>query len=165
MEEARPYTPDQVLRERNVPDVPEDVDFVMEHLNDPNFNLSRPPSFISVVEKQSTKKYDGEDGEVESHFESDRYSTSKASRNSTAIDFDESVLLMYMPLSSFLTTCHSESPYPEVRAAVSSVDDPLMPVNTFRMWFLGVLFVLLTSGLNQVFAMRCMLLSQLAYNI
>jgi len=27
----------------------------------------------------------------------------------------------------------SESPYPEVRAAVASVDDPSMPVNTFRM--------------------------------
>jgi len=61
--------------------------------------------------------------------------------------------------------CHSESPYPEVRAAVSSVDDPLMPVNTFRMWFLGILFVLLTSGLNQVLGLRCMLLSQLGYNI
>ena len=40
-----------------------------------------------------------------------------------------------------------------------------MPVNTFRMWFLGILFVLLTSGLNQVFAMRCMSLSHLACNI
>lgn len=134
MEEARPYSPEQALRARNVPDVPEDVDFVMDHLNDPNFNLSRPPSFISVIDNKSTKKYDGE---AESQIEYDRYSTSRAeSRNSTAIDFDD------------------ESPYPEVRAAVSSVDDPLMPVNTFRMWFLGILFVLLTSGLNQVFAMR-----------
>ena len=165
MEEGRPYASEQVLRQRNVPDVPEDVDFVMEHLNDPNFNLSRPPSFISVVEKRSTKKFD-EDGEAESHFESDRYSTSRAeSRNSTAIDFDESVILIIYDSPFFLTTCHSESPYPEVRAAVSSVDDPLMPVNTFRMWFLGILFVLITSGLNQVFAMRCMLLSQHAYNI
>jgi len=94
MEEARPYSPEQALRARNVPDVPEDVDFVMDHLNDPNFNLSRPPSFISVVEKRSTKKYSGEDGEAESQIESVRYSTSRAeSRNSTAIDFDESVLL------------------------------------------------------------------------
>jgi hypothetical protein len=74
------------LRERNVPDVPEDIDFIMEHLNDPNFDLkSRPPSFTSVVEK----KYRS-DGEAESQIESDRYSTSRAeSRNSTAIDFDE----------------------------------------------------------------------------
>ena len=110
MEEPRPYTsataPDDFrlddLRARNIPDVPEDVDFVMDHLNDPNFSLSRPPSFISVVEKRSSKKY--ENADVESHFESDRYSTSRAeSRNSTAIDFDESVSI-YLPFCfSFLT--------------------------------------------------------------
>ena len=55
-----------------------------------------------------------------------------------------------------LTIYHRESPYPEVRASVSSVDDPFMPVNTFRMWFLGILFALLTSGVNQVLSMRCM---------
>jgi hypothetical protein len=74
------------LRERNVPDVPEDVDFIMEHLNDPNYDLkSRPPSFVSV----DSKGYKT-DGEAESQFDSDRYSTSRAeSRSSTAIDFDE----------------------------------------------------------------------------
>ena len=56
----------------------------------------------------------------------------------------------------FLTNYHSDSPYLKVRAAVSSVDDPLMPVNTFRVWFLGVLSVLLISGLNQMLDFRCM---------
>ena len=57
---------------------------------------------------------------------------------------------------SFLTKYCSELPYLEVQATVSSIDDPLMPVNTFHMWFLGVFFVLLTSGLNKVFSMWCM---------
>ncbi|KAJ7163826.1 OPT oligopeptide transporter, partial [Mycena crocata] len=48
----------------------------------------------------------------------------------------------------------SESPYPEVRMAVSKVDDPYMPVNTFRMWFLGLLFTILLAGINQVFEYR-----------
>jgi hypothetical protein len=85
------YSTEQVnvpstLRQRNVPDVPEDVDFIMEHLNDPNFDLkSRPPSFTSV----DKKKY-RDDAEAESQLGSDRYSTSRAeSRISTAIDFDE----------------------------------------------------------------------------
>ncbi|KAF8168231.1 OPT oligopeptide transporter [Crassisporium funariophilum] len=147
LEEPRPYTSstEQIdlssLRARHVPDVPEDIDFLMEHLNDPNYDLnkSRPPSFASVEKgtKKAKSAYDHSEVDTESHFESDRYSTSRAeSRNSTAIDFDD------------------ESPYPEVRAAVSSVDDPSMPVNTFRMWFLGIIFVLLTSGLNQIFALR-----------
>ncbi|KAJ7179590.1 OPT oligopeptide transporter [Mycena filopes] len=38
--------------------------------------------------------------------------------------------------------------------AVSKVDDPLMPVNTFRMWFLGLFFTVLLSGMNQVFEYR-----------
>lgn len=30
------------------------------------------------------------------------------------------------------------SPFPEVRAVVPETDDPGMPVNTFRAWFLGI---------------------------
>ena len=30
----------------------------------------------------------------------------------------------------------NESPYPEVQASVSSIDDPTMPVNTFRVYVL-----------------------------
>jgi hypothetical protein len=148
MEEEIPNTssPQQVhdLHARSMPGIQKDVDFIMEHLNDPNFDLSRLPSSISVV-GELTKNYAGGNGNLE-------------------VDLDGSVLLYLSPFPSFLTY-HSESPYPEVRAAVSSVDDPLMPVNTFRMWFLGVLLVFLTSGLNQVFGMRCMSLSHLALNI
>ncbi|KAF5377622.1 hypothetical protein D9615_005109 [Tricholomella constricta] len=125
-------------RPRQVPDVPEDVDFIMEHLNDPNLDLKKPRSIRSMSELRSKepKTYEqSEDGL--SRYESDRYSTSRAeSRNSTSIEFDD------------------ESPYPEVRAAVASVDDPLMPVNTFRMWFLGLFFTIAVSGTNQLFSLR-----------
>ncbi|KAL9939609.1 hypothetical protein V8E36_001426 [Tilletia maclaganii] len=49
---------------------------------------------------------------------------------------------------------HEDSIYPEVRAAVSNVDDPDMPVNTFRAWFIGLLFTILLSALNQFFSFR-----------
>ena len=54
-----------------------------------------------------------------------------------------------------LTFCHSESPYAEVRAAVSNTDDPNMPVNTFRMWFIGIIITIIVSAINQFFVMRC----------
>ena len=38
-----------------------------------------------------------------------------------------------------------DSPYPEVRASVSNVDDPEMPAMTFRMWFVG-LILCISSG-------------------
>ena len=38
-----------------------------------------------------------------------------------------------------------DSPYPEVRASVSNIDDPEMPAMTPRMWFIG-LTLTLASG-------------------
>ncbi|KAF7560314.1 hypothetical protein G7046_g3837 [Stylonectria norvegica] len=46
------------------------------------------------------------------------------------------------------------SPFPEVRANVPNTDDPSMPVNTLRMWFLGVLFTIVGTAINQFFSMR-----------
>ena len=31
-----------------------------------------------------------------------------------------------------------DSPFPEVRASVSNIDDPEMPAMTIRMWFIGL---------------------------
>jgi len=31
-----------------------------------------------------------------------------------------------------------DSPFPEVRASVSNIDDPEMPAMTIRMWFVGL---------------------------
>ncbi|GMF66891.1 unnamed protein product [Aspergillus oryzae] len=42
------------------------------------------------------------------------------------------------------------SPYLEVRANVPNTDDPTLPINTFRMWFLGIV----GTGVNQFFSMR-----------
>lgn len=42
----------------------------------------------------------------------------------------------------FDTLQDEDSPYPEVRASVSNIDDPDMPVLTIRMWFVGLLLCL-----------------------
>ena len=47
-----------------------------------------------------------------------------------------------------------ESPYPEVRSAVSNTDDPTMPSSTLRSWVVGLIFVVLISGMNQFFFFR-----------
>jgi OPT family small oligopeptide transporter len=46
------------------------------------------------------------------------------------------------------------SPYPEVRAVVPEVDDPDLPVNTLRMWMLGIFWVFVGAGVNQFFSLR-----------
>ncbi|CAG7944146.1 unnamed protein product [Penicillium nalgiovense] len=45
------------------------------------------------------------------------------------------------------------SPYPEVRSAVSNVDDG-GSVNTIRAWLIGLLFATIGSSLNMLFSMR-----------
>src|SRR6267142_1692928 len=42
----------------------------------------------------------------------------------------------------FDTLQEEDSPYPEVRASVSNIDDPDMPVLTLRMWLIGLLLSL-----------------------
>ncbi|KAL4247172.1 oligopeptide OPT transporter family protein [Abortiporus biennis] len=47
-----------------------------------------------------------------------------------------------------------DSPYPEVRSAVSNTDDPTMPVNTLRAWLIGIIWAIIIPGLNQFFFFR-----------
>ncbi|KAK3834485.1 MAG: OPT family small oligopeptide transporter [Linnemannia gamsii] len=47
-----------------------------------------------------------------------------------------------------------DSPIEEVRVTISNTDDPSMPCNTFRMWFLGLLFTAMVSFVNQFFYLR-----------
>jgi hypothetical protein len=88
------------LRPRNVPDVPEDVDFLMEHLNDPNYDLRRA-SFSSASthsfemdsknphdRKRHSLDYKGSEFDSESQAD---YSTERAGSRISAIDFDEYV--------------------------------------------------------------------------
>jgi hypothetical protein len=47
-----------------------------------------------------------------------------------------------------------ESPYPEVRAAVSNTDDMEMPADTLRSWTIGLFWAIFIPGLNQFFHFR-----------
>lgn len=47
-----------------------------------------------------------------------------------------------------------DSPFPEVRASVSNIDDPEMPCLTFRSWFLGLFFTCIVSAVNVFFMFR-----------
>ncbi|TEB38095.1 OPT superfamily oligopeptide transporter [Coprinellus micaceus] len=47
-----------------------------------------------------------------------------------------------------------DSPYPEVRASVSNIDDPDMPAMTVRMWVVGLLLCMTSSAFNVFFNFR-----------
>jgi hypothetical protein len=85
---------------RSIPDVPENVDFYMDHLNDPNFHFDELPSpgpssrYSFELERKASRYYASSDTGTESRYGSDRYlvaSGTESLRTSTAIDFDECV--------------------------------------------------------------------------
>lgn len=41
-----------------------------------------------------------------------------------------------------------DSPFPEVRASVSNIDDPDMPAMTLRMWFVGLLLCMVSRQVS-----------------
>jgi hypothetical protein len=82
-----------VAHYRGRPDVPEDVDFALEHLNDPNLDV-RAFSRRSYDghDKKAQSHYSGaaSDIDAESHFDSEGRSTSRAeSRYDAGFDFEK----------------------------------------------------------------------------
>ena len=47
-----------------------------------------------------------------------------------------------------------DSPYPEVRSDVANTDDPTIPVNSLRVWVIGVIWAIIIPGMNQFFFFR-----------
>ncbi|KAN0134939.1 OPT domain containing protein [Lactarius tabidus] len=135
------------LRHRqSVPDVPEDVeDELMQHFNDPNWDFKEAETSsvtittdgVRVHRRWSKASGMGAGTDTESQISSWPASDSKA-------DFS----------SDTETTQVQDSPYPEVRAAVANTDDPTMVVNTFRAWFIGLLFSLFVPAFNTLIALR-----------
>lgn len=73
------------------------------------------------------------------------YSTSLQADNAhkKPVKADEALEIAICESANVEYTIDSDnSPYLEVRANVPNTDDPTLPVNTFRMWFLGVVFSL-----------------------
>jgi len=80
------------LHYRTRPDVPEDVDFLMEHLNDPNLDLQEAVRH-SVDRKPAISHYSGgtSDIDTESHFGSEGRTASRAG-SKYELDFEKYVV-------------------------------------------------------------------------
>ncbi|GMM36991.1 hypothetical protein DASC09_043160 [Saccharomycopsis crataegensis] len=49
---------------------------------------------------------------------------------------------------------HYHSPYPEVRAISSPIDDPEIPCETIRAYFMGFIWCIVGTGVNEIFSRR-----------
>ncbi|GJJ13878.1 hypothetical protein Clacol_008135 [Clathrus columnatus] len=149
-------TPRTLRHRKTFPDVPEDISTEdhLAHLNDPNYSFHDAHNRWSQItfefeEKASIdtpfssgKSYVSDDLETGSHTE---YSRSDSPIVTSKAEVVEEGLLGYF---------RNHSPYPEVRASVSPTDDPSLPVDTFRAWFLGIIVSTVFTGLNVFFNAR-----------
>ncbi|KAA1478168.1 OPT oligopeptide transporter [Dentipellis sp. KUC8613] len=60
----------------------------------------------------------------------------------------------YDPVNAEIGELEEDSPYPEVRSAVSNTDDPEMPCSTPRAWVFGIFWAIIIPGVNQFFFFR-----------
>lgn len=65
-----------------------------------------------------------------------------------------SCVSLFPPPSLLPPDWEDESPYPEVRAAVSNTDDMEMEVDTIRAWTIGLFWAIIIPGLNQFLFFR-----------
>lgn len=124
------------------PDVPRDVDTLAdEHWNDPNYDLNGLPSPTASTADSFELDRKGQRGSTTcystSEYDGESHSGSSKDHSASKLKFDDDeVECVFPPVSgcrALLITKFRESPYLEVRAAVSNVDDPSMPVSTVRM--------------------------------
>ncbi|KAI0757331.1 OPT oligopeptide transporter [Daedaleopsis nitida] len=138
--EARAHTFGDLLQRRNsAPDVPEDV---IDHFNDPNWDYSSETATLSSYDEEKRPQSSWSDRSFHSSdLDSSRFATPVGP---SKLDLREAPAV----------NLNDDSPYAEVRAAVPNYDDPLIPVNTFRVWFLGITISVILSGLNHFFTSR-----------
>jgi OPT family oligopeptide transporter len=75
--------------------------------------------------------------------------------NTSALDLaSQTVTMSYKLTDMGPAEDEEDSPYAEVRASVSNMDDPEMPTMTFRMWFLGLILVFVGATVNTFFNFR-----------
>lgn len=58
---------------------------------------------------------------------------------------DEVSILRDRDTEEVLSYEADDSPYPEVRAVVQPVDDLSMPINTLRVWTIGLIFTIVSA--------------------
>ncbi|OCB90278.1 OPT oligopeptide transporter [Sanghuangporus baumii] len=127
-------------------------------LPSPGMLQQSPPPTIAENEKDS--EIDEIDAEMSKKIrptsvDSTELAASAASVSPSMMEFSdiesrESIKMGF----DFDAVEEEDSPYPEVRASVSNVDDPEMPALTFRMWVIGLILCMIGSGMNVFFNFR-----------
>ncbi|TCD66757.1 hypothetical protein EIP91_000998 [Steccherinum ochraceum] len=105
-------------------------------------HVSLPTTREAIDEELATDTKDGAGQKTRPPSSSTSFPTMDSREGSIKMEFD------------FDAIDEEDSPFPEVRAAVSNIDDPEMPALTLRMWLIGLVLTLTTAAANVFFVFR-----------
>ena len=125
------------MQEMSIPDALEILKtVVIEHNNDPNF----PPEDYEMIQNLvENNPVHSEDSESYTNLEDEKFPVDQERIYNIKL---HAVLNEYF------------SPYPEVRAVTSPVDDENAPVETIRSYLVAFIWVIIGSGVNEFFSHR-----------
>ncbi|CAI4885466.1 CLL_collapsed_G0022820.mRNA.1.CDS.1 [Saccharomyces cerevisiae] len=151
------YTDEQILHfmkklgyeNRTLYDIPEDVAYILKKMPE----LTLEDSF--KILKDSIIYF--EDDENIPH---DQYEEWKRLVDLEDLDSKEGINEYdSFDIRAFASAIKFHSPYQEVRAVVDPEDDPTIPVETFRAYFLAIIWSVIGSGFNEFFSHRVVSIS------
>lgn len=92
-----------------------------------------------------TENFQIADESGQSHIQDTESDKAGSKDHHAQLTVDEAREIAIGTIDEVFTIESDNSPFPEVRANVPNVDDVDLPINTLRMWFLGVVFTMVCS--------------------
>ncbi|CCE62650.1 hypothetical protein TPHA_0C05020 [Tetrapisispora phaffii CBS 4417] len=130
----------------NLTDVPESVKYIVSKVR----TLSPEEGFDIL--KKAAVEFEGDPNIPELEYEE----LQKFGKAEDISQFNEIEIFELRTLAAMIKF---HSPYKEVRAVVEATDDPNIPVETFRSYFLALLCAIVGSGFNEFFSHRVVTIS------
>ncbi|KAF4001724.1 OPT family small oligopeptide transporter [Saccharomyces cerevisiae] len=151
------YTDEQILHfmkklgyeNRTLYDIPEDVAYILKKMPE----LTLEDSFKILKDSIIYFKDD-------ENIPHDQYEEWKRLVDLEDLDSKEGIdEYDSFDIRAFASAIKFHSPYQEVRAVVDPEDDPTIPVETFRAYFLAIIWSVIGSGFNEFFSHRVVSIS------
>lgn len=123
---------------------------------DDAFRLRKLPTCLSTTTDFTTdsSQFPQDDKRHSFSLQEKRQQSTMSELSTVDPEFDGAESVSIKMKFDFDNLQDEDSPYPEVRASVSNIDDPDMPTLTIRMWFVGLILSLAGSGMNLFFNFR-----------
>lgn len=134
---------------------PPSTDSNTHHTPEGQFRLTRLNTENNDQQVVVSLPVDGQEADEEKDVDVELGSPRRLPISPSTMDLDDTSREASIKMEfDFDAIDEEDSPYPEVRASVSNIDDPDMPALTLRMWFVGLFLCMVSTSMNVFFNFR-----------